>query len=67
VNDNLSPNNNNLKEAIKKRKELYKLISDLSDKDLRKELRQKISEIKQKQNENIECWEELEEIEKKLK
>jgi len=59
--DNLSPVN--LDKAIKLRKELYKRASKLKNKDVMKLLR----EVKKRQEEeNIDCFDELEEIEKKL-
>jgi len=62
--NNLSPED--LKGAIKKRKELYRLISGLDDDVLRRDLRKRISEIKRRQNNGELCLDELEEIDEIL-
>ena len=55
-----------LKKAIEKRKELYKKTNEIENKKLKAEIRKKIKEIKDKQeNEKIACLREIEEIEKK--
>jgi hypothetical protein len=65
VNDNLSPNNN-LEEAVKKRKELYKNARNLEVEN-KKEVMKMLRDIKKRQEEqNLDCLKDLEEIEKKF-